>query len=523
MNKHSRIVGLLAIILINAGLVYFFTSPDLALMGLAAAIVGAVGMGLFLSMNKDAMFNIVKRVKLPYMFSVVLLVVMALIIPVFIELLSSLRNHTFDLTADKRHTLADQSRQIVANLTQPVEAYVFSALGDPSFENLEELMGRYENAGKLFKSEMINPYADPRRVDEYGVTSLGTVVIKAGERTKKITSAKEADITNAIVEVTSDQQHVVYFLTGHGERDLENTEEEGYSNFKEALARDNYVTKELILAREGKVPADASVLVIAGPTRGFVDAEKMPLLDYINGGGRVLLLADLDTPQEVIDFFQTFGISSPRELVIDMSIFAQLSGSGAAPIITEFGYHAIVRNFNFNPQFILARPMMSGQGSERIQVTQLVLTSKESWGETDFDGQDQVRYEEAEDRAGPISLGVASEINLDAPPEEPVDPDVPSPEEQPSRKARLAAFGDADFLSNSYFAYPGNGDLALNSISWLAENENLIAIRPRDDKGEPLFLTVAQKRLVSVMSLILIPLNVILLGFLVIIPRRRAA
>ena len=52
--------------------------------------------------------------------------------------------------------------------------------------------------------------------------------------------------------------------------------------------------------------------------------------------------------------------------------------------------------------------------------------------------------------------------------------------------------GDSDFASNQYFNFSGNGDFFLNTASFLAEEENLISIRPKERKSNPVSLTRSQ-------------------------------
>ena len=44
----------------------------------------------------------------------------------------------------------------------------------------------------------------------------------------------------------------------------------------------------------------------------------------------------------------------------------------------------------------------------------------------------------------------------------------------------MAAIGDSDFIANAYLGVEGNRDLFMNTVNWLAQQENLIAIRPKE-------------------------------------------
>jgi ABC-type uncharacterized transport system involved in gliding motility auxiliary subunit len=525
MNRYPRVLGILALILLNLGASIYFLKPDWSQVGLIAMAAGVVTLIAFLTSNRSALTNVFLRVlKIKFLISVILLVIVGLSLPVFIELLSARYNYRLDLTENKRYTLAEQTRKILESLQVPVTAYVVTAETDPSYETLKDLMDRYAAASPNFQVVYTNPWTDPTTVKQYNVTTMGTVVLEANGRTKKVQTKKEADITNALVEVTSEEKKKVYFLKGHGERLIDNTEPEGLSELKAALRKDNYDVEELVLAQTGKVPDDCTVLVIAGPTRPFVDSEVMPLLDYVNNGGRVLFLPDTDTPDEVIDLFSTFGFKVGKDLVADLSLAAQLAGTnGLMPIITSVGYHDIVKNFGFAPMMVMARSVEADTSNPRIDSVALVYTSPESWAEKNLDQLEEIKYDEGVDKLGPISLGVASEIRLDESGESAADAGEGDEGEKEDRKARFVVFGDVDFVTNGYYLYPGNSDLVLNAVSWLSEMEQMIAMRPRESVAEPLFLTAAQQRFIVTEFVILLPLSIILIGIVAILPRRRQA
>ena len=93
-----------------------------------------------------------------------------------------------------------------------------------------------------------------------------------------------------------------------------------------------------------------------------------------------------------------------------------------------------------------------------------------------------------------------------APPPAPGEADAPKPE------ARLIVVGDADFGSNNGIGIQGNKDLFLNMANWLAQQENLIAIRAKDPEGRRIELTEDQSSRIFWISLLVIPLAFIGVG-----------
>jgi len=76
----------------------------------------------------------------------------------------------------------------------------------------------------------------------------------------------------------------------------------------------------------------------------------------------------------------------------------------------------------------------------------------------------------------------------------------------------VAAFGDADFASNGFLGFPGNQDLFLNTVAWLAADADLISIRPKQADDQRMFLTSAQVGNLFLISLILLPGLFVVLG-----------
>ena len=89
-------------------------------------------------------------------------------------------------------------------------------------------------------------------------------------------------------------------------------------------------------------------------------------------------------------------------------------------------------------------------------------------------------------------------------------------------KARIVAYGTSQLAPTRYYAQPGKRDFFHNSVSWLAEQEDQISIRPRDTKQTPVFLTSQQDRAVFWLPVIVLPAVAVVGGILAVV-RRRAA
>jgi ABC-type uncharacterized transport system involved in gliding motility auxiliary subunit len=99
------------------------------------------------------------------------------------------------------------------------------------------------------------------------------------------------------------------------------------------------------------------------------------------------------------------------------------------------------------------------------------------------------------------------------------------PPAKSERGGRLVIIGDADFAADGYLDDLGNRDLVLNSISWLTDEEALIARRPKEIAEiarplSPLVLTRRQAHLIFFVAVMVVPGLLLLTGIVVVVRRR---
>jgi len=323
--------------------------------------------------------------------------------------------------------------------------------------------------------------------------------------------------------LSSETKKTVYFLTGHNEVVLEDVELEGMSDAKTALENDNYEVKSLLLMREAKVPEDCTVLVLAGANTQLYQEELLAITEYLNRGGAALFLVDTDAPQQLLDYLEGFGFTVGHNMVVDR-LTQLFGGDYFMPLAVKFEPHAITENFKLNPLFPLVRSVLRNtEAGDRVKTQQLFYSSEESWAETDLQTikeGGEIQFDKDADLLGPVSLAAVAEIAM--PTTQPDEPDIQSEEPEAQRKAaRIVTVGDADFTRNRYFNYPGNNDLFLNIVSWLAEEESLIAIRPKKTEAQPVMLTDLQNKFLFLIPILFLPGVVAANGLIALSQRRR--
>jgi ABC-type uncharacterized transport system involved in gliding motility auxiliary subunit len=440
-------------------------------------------------------------------------VLICLAILVAVNYLSFRQNKRWDLTKNQQFTLSDQTVKLLKNIDSPVKFLVFDK--DTNFDSFRASLDeyKYQSPSKV-AVEYIDADKKPVEAKQYAVQQYGTVVIEYKGRTEHVSSPDEQDLTNGLVKVLTGEKKKVYFVGGHGEKDTASAERTGYSGVKSALERDNYEVAKVTLAQEKDVPADAAVVVIAGPKTDLLQGEADMLQRFLRKGGHVLVLTDppgdTDPPTPVTDaLLKDWDFQVGKDVVVDASGMGQLIGTDASvPVVASYPSHPITDRFNVITAYPLARsitpilPASNGRAAVSI-----ILTSPRSWAETDMSQLKSGKVElnaDKGDKAGPVSIGaVTATTAVDAPKPDPAK--TAAGNQPPTPESRFVAIGDSDFAANYALGIQGNSDLFLNTINWLAQQENLISIRPKAPNESHLTMTAQQTMAVFWMSLVFIP------------------
>ena len=469
--------------------------------------------------------------------------VLALGVLVAVNYIASRQNRRWDLTAARQFTLSDQTVRILENLEAPVRILVFAR--DDDFDRFRALLAEYEDVSDQVSVEYFDVDKQPLHARQYEVQSYGTVVFEYEGRLERVVADTEQELTNALIKAIEGEERTIYFVQGHGEKDVRSAERDGYNGISDALTRDNFRVETLVLAQQTDIPADASVVVVAGPQTDLFPGEIDSLRAYLDRGGKALFLID---PSETNDatpltnlseLFAEWAITLGNDVVVDASGMGRLIGTDASvPVVAEYPSHAITNRFSYLTAFPLARSISPVSGGIGDRVAQpFVDTSTQSWAESDItrliESGEVELDEDQSDRPGPITIGVAVAATVPDSSEPETDPsgesgpladageptpesqtDVePSPADAPDEadtdesppETRVAVLGDSDFAANFGLGIQGNRDLFLNIVDWLAQQENLVAIRPREPEDRRITLTLDQQQRINMLSIFLLP------------------
>lgn len=390
-----------------------------------------------------------------------------------------------DLSENQFFTLAPQTQQVLRNLKQPVKVVVFDHQPQPLTRTLLE---QYQRQGQRFSFQLIDPQAQPNLAQKYKVRNSGDAFLESGDRTQRLEQISESSLTAALEKATT-QPAKIYVLQGHGERALE-ASAAGQGSLDQAinaLKEKNFTSEPLNLLQQPQKLQDAAVVLIAAPARALFPAEVRRLQDYLNRGGSLLLLVEPQTNPGLEPLLKDWGVQLDNRLVIDASGQGQQVGLGpAVPLVNQYGEHPITQDFRGGTSFYPTAQAIQTQQKSNEQVSQLLMTGNQSWAEGNPQSE-ALEFNAGRDRQGPLALGVALSRSTN--------------QGQKSRESRMVVIGDVDFATGNLFEQQLNGDVFLNSVTWLSNRDNqTLSIRPKEQTNRRINLTPQQSRLITLIA-----------------------
>lgn len=403
----------------------------------------------------------------------ILMIALFLFIAIILNLMARQYYLRIDLSSTSSYSLAPQTVDVIKNLDSKVTITVFTQHGSPSFKKAEQILEGYRYLNRNIIYSVLDLDRNPLLARELGVSSYDSVVVKGEGSSVVAHGISEETITNAIIKATRKLSKKIYFVTGHGERDIYDGGRFGMSKTLEKLLSLGYEVYTLNLSSVDAMPDDVDILIIAGPKERFDNEEVAILEDYMARGGKIIALFDPGYDSSLIS--GRAGIRLGGGMVIDPSL--NLGGRDKKiPLVMRYPETPITRDFKLTTVYPGVAPLEVG-GLERIyEYFSFVTTSTES----KLMKADKIIDEEG----GYVIAAVAG---------------------SKEGKDIIMVFGDSDFVSNAFFDVMGNGNLFINSINWVADQGELISIAPRKDEFIPLYLTPKQSKAIMYISVIIIP------------------
>ena len=527
-DKWAPLLGFLTLILLFAALSSILLRQRLAVWIFLA--LGIASLTAFVILRRKAVFRFFVSRQVRYGTNVGVTVLLVTGIVIIVNVIVAQRfDKSADWTGDKIYTLSEQTKKILHGLNREVRVIAFFGMNsadqrsEQSYQLVRELLERYQRETDKLHIEFVDPVIDALKSREYEI-QLNTIVFESGELREDVTTIDEQKFTSAIMKVVRDEVKKIYFLTGHEEQAIDDFDEnQGYSQTKEELEKQNYRVETLSLAAQLEVPPDCAALIIAGPKAPLMAHEVNAISKYLDKNGKLFLMLDpsinsaREPNQELVDLMDRWGVTIGNDyvLVFDPRYYHAFGGP-STPFVIDFEFHQVTR-FVRPAIFQIARSVTPKvMNRSNLNVESLAKTINQigvSWGETkrknDGTFEADPSYIEGEDTPPPVSLAVAvqREDSQSTP------GDAPAADTPKESKTRIVVVGDSDFANNLFFHGTGGGDFFLNAVNWLTLEEDLIAIRPIDPSERSLrMLTPSEVAFVQMTAIFLIPLIIFLIG-----------
>ena len=463
-------------------------------------------------MTKDAMranATSVAAQKRRFFLIAAITVVLVAAIAAFATLIANRIPWTFDMTAGKVFTLSDQSRQVLAGLSEPLEIIAIYPR-DGADPLVQSLLDEYVKASPNVEVKYIDAEREPGRLaaENIGVAAVtnGTIIVRSGDKTKFVYQADmvqdtqegkvfwgERELTGAARYVTAASLPKVYFLEGHGEASTT----ADLSKAQDALELNVYDVEPLSLVKAGRVPEDAAILIAAAPRSDLSESEYKALDDYLaNGGKAMFLVSPMNTNEMVLPNFSKllnqYGLDIANNLVVEEDQYSHVTNNKLY-LIPGYAYHTITRALAEAKKYLML-PIAMGLlvrdvDPEKITQEALLASSPKAWMRTDLSIKSEAQT--GQDVAGPIPLAYAvTRHGKDA----------------ATGDSRVVAVGNSTFIYNENLANDANRDFFLSAVSWLLGGRGEETISPRVIGAERLIVRGADFIKLAVISLVVLPL-----------------
>lgn len=405
---------------------------------------------------------------------------------IFLITISYLGNHfnkSWDLTEEGINSLSEQSQKVVKDLDSNLEFLIFykgDKISPESMSIKRELksdLSIYKRNNPKVKIHFIDAYIDHLKSNKY-LAQLPDknrqeifVFVKYQDRIVRVLAPfLENNLTSAIIKSKKRRFTNILFLTNHREKDLENETPDGLKIFKHALIDSGYNIKTWNFLQQGPPSKNPSLIISIGPSQAFLKKETLWLSRYLKSGGKLLLSLDPQENHQLAPWLKNYGIIFENNF-----IFSQL---GRYAIGTIFDKNNLITKRFYGqrrtPLVLFERASalkVSNDFSKKFHISHLVKSDKKSFSVPKLSNKIT---------RGPLqSFTMAVDVRY----KQTKKSSKNSANTSRKNSFQLIVFGDSDFVTNRYIDQGFNKDLILNSLASLANEKELISIRPKRPKG----------------------------------------
>ncbi|MBC7661707.1 MAG: Gldg family protein [Chitinophagaceae bacterium] len=448
-------------------------------------------------------------------------------------------NKTFDVTKEGLNTLSPESQKLVNQLKANNQIITIHGFFQDEVKKAQfnKVLALYQSTGLSLAVEYIDPQTDPTRAMAESITVPDTVLIKLGKQEARLTSFSEEKFSNALVRVMKDKEHVVYFLSGHGEPDITSKEAVGLSLAKAELESERFVVKTAKLMEIGKYPDDADLVVIAGPKYDLLPAEKEILEKAMLDAKPLMILVDalVDLPNikalavdagiKMNDDLLIIRPDDPRAKMLGQNNAIVTDLDKVSPITADFAKRGGVAFVTANTRSldVVADNKLHLKTVTLARTAAMIIKVQNVRTEKDLQGgvkENQIQTGAFDVFA--VSTGQVGGDRLAANQSMETKDVTADGKGKSSKELRVFVGGTAQLATNLGAQRGENLDLFVNGVNFLLQDEDFLSIRAKDSDPSRLDLTTSSSQFLLIFLAFIYPLIFGGVGSFYWVRRRRA-
>ena len=459
------------------------------------------------------------------------IILIAIIIAIYIGINILLENVVLpeiDFTQNKVYSLSQETKDKIGGIDKDINITLINYSDYTSVINFMERYVELNNHVKIEKVDNLSARTD--LMQKYSLDATDSlIIVSCGDNEKTVTEDElytydystyeqidttEEAITNAILDVTTEDKPKIYFMSNHVMYDTQY-----YYTIMQSIQDDaNEVDTVDILANNG-VPEDCDCLIITTLKEDLTEQEKDKIIEYIRSGGELLLMCGPNITNATLTNFQLvldeYGVTIENGVVFEGSNGNMLAGYPDF-IIEEVNSTSLTNNLNMTLNLCLADAGKITFNEDKleelgVEYETLATTTENAFVRTNLNQTSVLRTAEDSEEGECIVAAIATKTLEDG------------------NTSKLVIYSNELFAMdmqvqiNGYAMYTidlyNNKDLILNSIGYLNEREDTITIRKT---YEDVSYTVTEEQNTIIMIIIFtIPVIIIIAGIVVWQVRRR--
>lgn len=371
-----------------------------------------------------------------------------------------------DLTPGDRETVSAATKEVLSKLGDtPIVLTAFSPSISLEASQARATVRKYAAGGANIEVKIIDPDISPALARASGVIDYNDYLLQVDGKTQEIDDLVESTVTTAIAQLAQTDPPLACFTQGHGERRINDVQDEGLTSFAVRLRIIGYRTGEVFLSAKGapELLEQCRVVLVMGP-RTTMPAKNLAMLqNYAKAQGRLVVAADpvrgdIDQLNQLVSpwglKFLPEQLRDPQSLADDPAAIVSSRYPSASSVVDTLSKDDTPVVFSNS----LAIDKAGDSGEEGPQVASLVQSSPKSY-----------RVDEAGKRL-PDTEGVHTLAGFTYTPEREEAGQTPV-----LTSTRVGVLGTADAAANLYQKSFGNQELVVRMTQFVAGDDVIIS------------------------------------------------